>query len=398
MAKRRGNQEGSIYQRKSDGKWCATITMADGKRRVAYCASFDEARRKRSELERQRELGLLVGTDRQTLGEYMADWLASARGRVRPGTFASYSVYVNRHVIPGLGGHPLDKFTPQHVQSFLTAKLGEGLSPKTVRGLHAVLRSALAEAVRWGLLARSPATLVTPPRLTRYEVAAMTPADARALLGAVQDDRLEALYVTALYCGLRQGELLGLRWHAVDFQAATLSIRGTLSRFDGKLRLAPPKTESSRRVIALPGPVAEALRAHKVRQLEERPRAGDAWRDTGFVFTSTVGTPSSRAPSFAAGTSSARASAGLTGAFTTSGTAPRPFGWRAARTSSTCRNFSATAASARRSTCTATSFRRRTASPPSASPGLSPARGSTPLLHFLLHQQAHKPASADAGL
>ena len=157
--------------------------------------------------------------------------------------------------------------------------------------MHAVLRRALGQALKWGLVARNVATLVDPPRVQRREVQPLGPDQARAILAAVQGDRLEALYSVALAVGLRRGEALGLRWTDVEFDAGALAVRAALQRVNGKLQLVQPKTARSRRTIALPQSVIVALHRHRVRQLQERLLAGQRWHDTGFVFTTTLGTP-----------------------------------------------------------------------------------------------------------
>ena len=105
-------------------------------------------------------------------------------------------------------------------------------------------------------------------------------------------DRLEALYRLAIASGLRQGELLGLRWQDVDLETRTLSVRHILQQ--GTRTLAEPKTDRSRRTIALDAVPTEALRKHRVRQVEERMAAGQRWQDGGFIFATAIGTPMHR--------------------------------------------------------------------------------------------------------
>ena len=112
------------------------------------------------------------------------------------------------------------------------------------------------------------------------------------LLDAAVGDRLEALYVTALATGLRQGELLGLRWEDVDLEVRkTLRVSYSLARVKGKLELVEPKTARSHRTVVLPGVAVAALRAHRTRQRMERLVAGSRWQDAGHVFTTSIGTP-----------------------------------------------------------------------------------------------------------
>ena len=198
---------------------------------------------------------------------------------------------VRGHIVPAVGHLQLAKLSPQHVQSFINDKLAEGLSPRTVQYLHAVLRRALNQALKWDLLPRNVATLVEPPRVRRPEVQPLTTDQVQIFLEATRGDRLEALYTLVLAVGLRQGEALGLRWTDLELDGGTLSVRTALQRIGGKLCLVEPKTARSRRTITLPPVVVSALRLHRARQLQERLLAGANWQDTGLVFTTTIGTP-----------------------------------------------------------------------------------------------------------
>lgn len=206
-------------------------------------------------------------------------------------TYASYACLIRIHLIPELGHVPLAKLSPQQVQALLNRKLASGLAPRRVAMIRGVLRTALNQALRWGLVARNVATLVTPPRAAHFEVRPLDPAQARAFLDAVRGDRLEALYTVALALGLRQGEALGLRWDDVDVEAGVLHVRHALQRIDSKLQLVEPKSARSRRTIVLPDIVRDALRAHRVRQAEQRLGVGAEWEETGFVFTTALGRP-----------------------------------------------------------------------------------------------------------
>jgi integrase len=160
-----------------------------------------------------------------------------------------------------------------------------------VRHLHAVLRRALGDAVRWGVLARNPAAVVAPPRAVRHEIRALTTDEARALLAACEGERLGALYVLALTTGMRRGELLALRWRDVDLVEGVLAVRSTLYRAEGRLVLAEPKTARARRLIHLAPEAVGALRRHREAQLEDRLRLGPAWDDQDLVFANELGRP-----------------------------------------------------------------------------------------------------------
>ncbi len=299
MAKR-GQNEGTICKR-DDGRWMAALNLGykvspDGKRRrdrkYLYGTKRREVAEKLTAALREHQQGMPVATERQSVAQYMTRWLADvAKPSVRPSTYTSYASYVRLHIVPALGHHQLTKLAPQHVQAFLNEKLAAGLSPRTVQYLRAILRRAIGQALKWGLVARNVAALVDPPRSRRPGVRPLSPEQARAFLEAVKGDRLEALYSVAVALGLRQGEALGLRWEDLDLAAGTLRVRHSMQRVDGTLTFVDPKTERSRRTIVLPVSIVAALKAHKVRQLEQRLLAGARWQDWGLVFPSTIGTP-----------------------------------------------------------------------------------------------------------
>ncbi|MDX6367122.1 MAG: hypothetical protein QOK30_2198, partial [Nocardioidaceae bacterium] len=177
------------------------------------------------------------------------------------------------------------------VRTFVEILNEKGLGARMVQYVHAVLRNALESALRDELVARNVAKLVKVKTPT-YDVGrGLTIEQARGLLQAARGDRLQALYVLAVYLGLRRAEVLGLRWSDVDLEAETLQVAQTLQRVGGELRFLPPKTRHSKRTVPLPTPCVEALRSHRVAQDCERLARGQDWSDHGLVFTTCVGTP-----------------------------------------------------------------------------------------------------------
>jgi integrase len=238
--------------------------------------------------------GTPVPDDRLTVEAFLATWLADiVAPRLRPSTHRSYACVVRVHLVPGLGHHALARLTPQDVQRFLNGVAAAGRSPRTVAICRAVLRQALGQAERWGLVTRNAARLAVPPRVPRRPVVPFDPDQARRFLRAIEGDRLEALYVVALSVGLRQGELLGLSWADVDLERGTVRVRQALQRVDGVLVLVEPKSATSHREVALPELARAALRAHRARTRVDRLAMGARWRDDprDLVFTSTIGTP-----------------------------------------------------------------------------------------------------------
>jgi integrase len=226
------------------------------------------------------------------LGAYLEDWLRDVvRLSVRPKTFVSYRSVVRLHLVPCLGQHPLVELRPADVQAFLNAKAASGLAPRTVAYLRNVLRQALGHAERTELVGRNVARLALPPRVPRREVHPLSPEQARTFLAAIAGDRFEALYLLALGCGLRQGEILGLAWSDLDLDEGTVRVRAALQRVEGRFALVEPKSSTSRRIVALPAIVRTGLLAHRERAALEGPAREVAEEFADLVFTTTVGTP-----------------------------------------------------------------------------------------------------------
>ena len=295
-AKRRGRNEGSIYQRK-DGRWAAAIDLGwqNGKRRRKHYLGSTRAEVHKKLIKALRDLdqGIAPPSDRLTVGAYLETWLEeSAKPKVRPLTYESYSCLVRLHLIPGLGRIRLSKLSPQQVQRFLNQKREEGASARRVQMMHAVLRTALNQALRWGLVPRNVATLVDPPRAPREPVKPMSPEEAHRFMEAAQGDPYEAVFAIGLGLGLRAGEVLGLRWQDLDLEQGQLTVRYALQRVKNqKLELVEPKSRTSTRTLVLPAFVIRTLRQQQLRQKQQERWGGLKWQEKDFVFATSLGTP-----------------------------------------------------------------------------------------------------------
>lgn len=295
--RRRGHGESSIYQRK-DGRWVAVVDLGwiNGKRqrKAIYGRTRREVADQLPALQADVRRGVAIPTARATVADFLDRWLEEAvKPSNAPRTHESYEQVVRKHLKPLIGKHRLQKLDRSHVQQMLNAKTAEGLSPRTVQYIRAVLRVALNDAIRWDLVSRNVAALAEPPRVQREEVTPLTADQVKRLFASVADDRLEAFYVVVGTLGLRRGEGMGLRWEDIDFEAGTLSVRQQVQRVGGKEQVAELKTSRSRRTLPMTPPVIAALKRRKTRQLEERLLAGSRWcgDELGLVFTSTIGTP-----------------------------------------------------------------------------------------------------------
>jgi integrase len=296
-AKSRANGDGDVYPRKNKAGKITSYRGAyvgpDGKRRYVSGKSKEEVRKALREARSGADQGIVFDAESLRVGEYLDRWLSdSVRDTVRQRTYERYESIVRVHIKPAFGRIKLKSLTPNHVRTLYRKKLDSGLAPRTVNYVHTTLHKALKDAVSDGLVPRNAAS-VKAPRPDKPEIRPLSPDQARKLIAAAREacDRFEALYVLALHCGLREGELLGLRWDDVDFggSSATVHVRRTLSETRTGHKFEKPKNGKGRSVKCSQK-ATEALRSHRARQGEERLRVGSLWQDNGLVFPTTTGT------------------------------------------------------------------------------------------------------------
>lgn len=295
---KRANGEGTVYQR-TDGRWTGAVSYADPttgrkKRHAVYGTSQKDALAKLKAAQKRLDEGAPVKDAKETLAAYVEHWIGTtlAASDRKSSTKALYAGLARTHLTPApLGALPLDRLKASDVEAFVHRKRTEGKASSTVRQIYTILRAILDTAVRDELVAKNHAAAVKRPAVERNEARYLTKAEVAGLVEAFAQDRLRAFFLLLLGTGLRRGEALALSWTDVDLDAGHLRVRGTLSRVDGNLTVTEPKTKKSVRTLPIPAPVIAELRAHRVRQVEERLRAGSLWTDTGFVFVSHVGTP-----------------------------------------------------------------------------------------------------------
>jgi integrase len=235
--------------------------------------------------------GIRPVVGRATVGDWLEEWLTtSVAQRNRPRTADSYRDTVRRYIAPALGQIALARLEPSDVTRMLEGLRKRGdLSPTTIRYAFAILRIALGRATKMGRVVRNVATLVDAPPLQRRQLATLSADQIRDFLVFMEGDRFAPLYTAAIGLGLRQGELLGLRWSDVDLDAGQLTVRHTLQLTT--LTLAEPKTERARRTLHMPRMVTESLREQRRRQLQDRMAAGRRWVDLDLMFTTHEGRP-----------------------------------------------------------------------------------------------------------
>lgn len=282
--------EGSIYRRRSDGRWVATLSRGPRGARQIVTTYLPRGSTRVEAAEALVELRGRVGPlngRTLTTGAYLERWVRDARD-IRATTRHGYQAVVTVHLVPALGAIRLGDLSPLHVETMLT-ELAPRMAPKTLRNIHVVLRRALGQAVRAGLVSRNVAAreFVDPPKVELEEPPALSIAEISRIRGVLAGHSLVAHVTLALGTGLRQGEQLGLAWQDVDLDAGALHVRKELARVDGKYERVDPKTSRSKRVVPLAPAVVEVLRSHRERLVEQ----GFVPTSTGPVFVNRLGGP-----------------------------------------------------------------------------------------------------------
>lgn len=315
---RQPNGRSSIYLGK-DGKWHGRVTVGirdDGKpdRRHVERKTRAEVTKAVKELEQMRDAKTLRMPGRPwTVAMWLTHWIENiAPLGVNENTMVGYGVAVRKHLIPGLGAHKLDRLKPEHIERFYAAMQAAGSKAATAHQVHRTFRTALNEAVRRGYLGRNPVQLAKAPRVREEEVEPYTVEEVKRLLTKAGERRNSARWAVALALGLRQGEVLGLKWADVDLDAGVLIVRRSrrrpryahgcdandpCGRKAGYCRqkqrtnpeTADTKSRAGRRAVGLPSQLVDLLRAHQTQQESERDAAGERWHGEGWVFPDPTG-------------------------------------------------------------------------------------------------------------
>jgi integrase len=347
-------RKGFVFEREP-GNWYARVTFLDqsGKRRDLWRKGENKTHAKELLKQLLRDLDdsddMVVEGSNARLDDYLDQWLkTAAKPRLSERAYSDYEAILRRHVRPVLGRKKLSDVRALDIQSLYSYLQEEGggwwasvvfskgsvkmrrrervnsenearlllkeieqqlrdtqhtvvesevhkvpLSPRTVRYTHAVLTSALKQAVAWGLTARNPAQFVELPKQRRNEMNALSPEMARKFLEACASDKWGVLFQLALATGMRPEEYLGLKWSDVDLEQSRVTVQRTLcwKRKGGGYYFGEPKTSLSRRSIPLPSRLRDGLNEHKKRQKEERLKAGPGYQTLDLVFATSQGTP-----------------------------------------------------------------------------------------------------------
>lgn len=319
-------------------------TPGDSHRRVASFDSWDEADKFRKKIDYESSIGIDIDPTKMTVAEYFDHWLKIHGPNLEPKTLASYKCEVKNHIAPSLGNIKLPKLSPIHLQNYYVDLLNDGkasiirrrierlekqlsekevlkdkqaltrakkrlakmkaegecgLSATSVRYQHRIIHKALKQAMRWQMVARNVADAVEPPKATQVEVQYMKKNEVHRFIDCIKESPDYPLIITAIYTGMRQGEILGLRWQDVDLDAGILHVRQQLQYLPSRGFFFKEPKQNSKRDIPMPLPVNAVLRSvkkeqdriKKVYEEAEQNSKKKAYHDNDLVFCNPDGSP-----------------------------------------------------------------------------------------------------------
>jgi len=289
VKKTRGKNEGSIWRH--GGRWRAAVTLG-GKRVTKLFSSKVDCRNWIRDMQNQIEQGLTYSATRLSLEQFLTEWLKIHNTGLKPRTIERYTQIVRDYIVPYIGNIKLQDLRLDLVEKLYRDLLNESVSIRNVQLTHAVLHRSLKDAVRRGLVGLNAAHGARQPKKPYKEMQIFDENQVMHFLLCAMEDRHEAIYHLAIKTGMRQGELLGLKWSDLDWNRGTLKIQRQVQRVPGHGRtFVSPKTRAGRRTISLGRETLNILRMQKERQFMQKETTGDRWQEFDLIFPSKVGTP-----------------------------------------------------------------------------------------------------------
>ncbi len=297
--------KGHVTER-SPGHWAIVLDVGErdpktGKKRRKWHSFKGTKRQADSECARliaALEVGSYVEPSKQTVAQFLDEWLAFIGPSVAPKTLERYAEICRKTIAPQIGDIILSKLKTDRIDAGFTAMLtagrrgasGGGLSPRTVHHTRRVLIKALGQAVTWDRLSKNPALATTPPKVERKKMLAYDAGQTADLVDAMRPTRMFVPTLLAVMCGMRRGEIVALRWRNVDLDGRSIAIVESAEQTKAGVRYKEPKSGKAR-TVALSGYVAEELRSHRARQAEEQLRLGLRPDAESFVVAQVDGSP-----------------------------------------------------------------------------------------------------------
>jgi len=294
--------KGHLRKRSKDS-WTIVVDLglkANGKRNQTWKSTKGTKKDAEALLARmltELEDGVYIEPNNITVSKYLTKWLASIDATLSAKTYERYEEIINKHLIPNIGHHKLNKLQPLHIESLYAEMLRNGridgkggLSKTTVEHHHRVLKKALSKAVKWQYLSRNPCDIVDPPKPEKNDIQTLTVEETQQFIGKAKDSNIYLPILLAVTTGIRLGEVCGLRWMDIDLDNKRLSIRQVMSesRRYGII-IKEPKTRNSKRSITLPKTTVEALRKYKAEVSKLRLQLGIGLKKEHLIFEKVPG-------------------------------------------------------------------------------------------------------------
>lgn len=294
MAKRNAHGSGTIRQR-PDGRWEARYTLGHdpgtGKpvRKSIYGTSQQDVRKKLNAITVSIDTGDYKEPSKLTVDDWLKIWIKDYTLNLKPLTLKSYNTQINNHIVPSLGKIKLSTLSPHHIQKFYNG-LNDDYSAKTIKNIHGVFHKGLKQAVDLGYIKTNPTNACKLPKVVKTQITPMDKEIIPAFLEVIKGHQFENIYTVDLFTGLRQSEAIGLTWDCVDFKTGTVFVYRQYQKLKGGCQWATLKNGKTR-LIKPAKFVMDILKAEKIKQVENRLKAGSAWENTeNFIFTNPLGT------------------------------------------------------------------------------------------------------------
>ena len=287
---RRSNGQGHTYK---VGNSYRTVIHCEGHVVTAMAATAQESRKTAKE-----KLELMpnilsknsLPVARMQIGDYLINWLEEEhKHNIAHSTFKRYQALVKFHINPVIGEVALQKLTATDITSMLSHMRQGGQSPRSQQQARAVLSVALSDAEYKGYIMVNPVKKVRNPQGKRVEISPLTLEEVKRLLNTYAGTYLGARLHTALICGFRQGEALGLSWSDIDLESKTVTLHRQVQIVNGEQVFTELKTDKSRRTIALTDETTAALRSHYGLIETIRNRTQGKWTENNLVFPDNSG-------------------------------------------------------------------------------------------------------------
>lgn len=288
----RGSRGSGSVRQRPDGRWEARCTI-NGRTRSFYGARQADALKAMRAAQQEADEGTYIDPSTLTFGRWVDIWLEEySKPTIKPNTYASRRILINTHIKPKLGGVRLQAIDTSILQGFYNGLRAEGLAPSSIQVYHASIHSALDRAVKLRYINFNPAKACVLPRGKRRDLAPLTDVEIANLLTIIRADSLRDLLLVTLFTGMREGEICGLPWDAVDFEAGTITVKQQLVKDWGRRgSYTIGSTKNGRSRTLTPPPfVLELLHDVRREQTERAQEAGDLWcNEHDLVFTDPIG-------------------------------------------------------------------------------------------------------------